>query len=245
MEAFLFWFTIVSMNDQKRQRPCKPDALHTFTLKKLDESIENRVQLIEREVKDGLNLIKKYTKTVTFFGSARTMEDEADYINARALAGRISAELGYTIVTGGNLGIMEAANRGAIEAGGTSLGLTINLPFEHNPNKYLTEQIDFHYFFTRKLCLSFSAETYIYFPGGFGTFDELFEILTLIQTKKIPQVPIILFGSAFWNPLQQFIRDYMITNEKINPEDLNLYVITDDMDLVIDTIRKTPVKIGA
>ncbi len=235
----------MGMDEQKRQRPSKPTPLQALTLKALDESIKNRVQVIETETINGLNLIKKYPKTVTFFGSARTMEDEMDYINARTLAGRISKELGHTIVTGGNLGIMEAANRGAIEVGGTSIGLTINLPFEHNPNKYVTERIDFHYFFIRKMCLSFSAETYIYFPGGFGTFDELFEIITLIQTKKIPRVPVILFGSAYWNPLQKFIREYVLANEKVSPEDLDLYTITDDMDFVIETIRKTPIKIGA
>ncbi len=233
------------MIEQKRQRPQKPLTLETLTLKKIDESIANRIEVIEKELKAGFDLIKSYPQTVTFFGSARTLEDEKDYINARTLAGRISKELGYTIVTGGNLGIMEAANRGAIEVGGTSIGLTINLPKESSANKFLTEQINFHYFFTRKVCLSFSAESYIYFPGGFGTFDELFEILTLIQTKKIPQVPIILFGSEYWNPLEAFIKEHMLTHEKIDAADLSLYTITDDMDTVIDIVRKTPIKIAA
>jgi uncharacterized protein (TIGR00730 family) len=215
-----------------------------LTLQEISEAVDKRVNLIASEFKDGFEFVKNYPRSVTFFGSARTKENDAYYEKARSLAVRIVAELHYSIMTGGGPGIMEAANRGAFEGGGNSLGLTIELPREQSTNPYLTDSEDFHYFFSRKVCLSFSAEAYIFFPGGFGTMDEFTEILTLIQTGKIPKAPIILFGSEFWNPLQNFFKEVLVQNKSIEEKDLSLYTITDNEDEVLQIIKKAPVRFG-
>jgi len=227
------------MND----KPKKPEnKVITFT--DIESALNSRVEKIEDEFRDGFNFIKKYNRTVTFFGSARTAESNSDYIQASSLASRISKELGYTIVTGGSIGIMEAANKGATEEGGKSIGLNIKLPHEQSVNKYLTDYIEFNYFFSRKVCLSFSAEAFIYFPGGFGTMDELFEILTLIQTGKVKKTPIILVGSYFWNNFDKFIKENLLGNEKISHGDTDLYAITDNEDEIIEIIKNAPIRIG-
>jgi uncharacterized protein (TIGR00730 family) len=180
---------------------------------------------------------------VTFFGSARTDENDSNYRKARSLANRIVKELNYAILTGGGPGIMEAGNRGAHEAGGKSAGLTIELPHEQLSNKYLTDEIRFHYFFSRKVCLSFAAEAYVFFPGGFGTLDEFSEILTLVQTGKIERVPIILVGRAYWKNLEHFFKESMIQNKMIEEDDLSLFTITDDEDEIIDIIKNAPIRL--
>ncbi len=215
-----------------------------ITLLEISEASRKRVALIAKEFTNGFEFVKNYPRSVTFFGSARTTENEAYYKKARDLAHKIVRELHYSVTTGGGPGIMEAANRGAFEASGNSLGLTIDLPHEQMDNKYLTDKESFHYFFSRKVCLSFSAEAYIYFPGGFGTLDEFLEVLTLIQTNKIPKAPIILVGSSFWNPVEQLFRDILISNKMIKEEDLSLYTITDNEDEIIEIIRKAPVRLG-
>lgn len=223
-------------------RPKKQKFIEPLTLKKIDAEITNRIDLISNEFSNGFNFIKTQEKSVTFFGSARTFENEKDYQNAKKLAEKITTELGYTIFTGGGPGIMEAANRGAFEKKGKSFGLTIKLPSEQVTNKFLTHHMDFYYFFSRKVCLSYSAEAYVYFPGGFGTFDELFEILTLVQTNKIEKVPVILINTEFWKPFDEFIKNNLLKTEKIDAEDLNLYTITDDLDQVVEIIRKSPIR---
>jgi len=215
-----------------------------ITLSEISESSKKRVALITKEFTDGFEFIKNYPRSVTFFGSARMKENEPYYKKARALAGRIVKELHYSVVTGGGPGIMEAANRGAFENSGNSLGLTIDLPHEQIDNKYMTDKEDFHYFFSRKVCLSFSAEAYVYFPGGFGTLDEFLEVLTLIQTNKIPKAPIILVGSQFWNPIEQLFRDILMVNKTIGEEDLSLYTITDNEDEIIKIIKEAPIRLG-
>jgi len=227
----------------KENKPQKPEN-RMLTFKEIEETLSDRIKTIEDEFRKGFDFVKKHSRTVTFFGSARTPESEGDYIQARSLANRISKELGYAVVTGGSVGIMEAANRGAHEVGGDSIGLNITLPHEQNTNPYLTESMEFEYFFSRKVCLSFSAEAYIYFPGGFGTMDELFEILTLIQTKKIEPRPLILVGSYFWNNFDKYIKDNLLDNEKISEEDINLYTITDNEDEIIDIIKNAPIRSG-
>ncbi len=203
---------------------------------------DSRLCLINHEFKTGFDLMKKYPKSITIFGSARLKEDNIHSQNATEVAKRLS-EKGYAIATGGGHGIMGAAHKGSHLAGGSSVGINIELPFEQTMNEYITDFVDFHHFFSRKVILSYSAEAYIYFAGGFGTLDELFEILTLKQTRKIPQVPIILFGSEFWNPLQGFIEKVLLKeNATISPEDLNLYIITDDINEVIDIVTSAPVR---
>lgn len=203
---------------------------------------ESRICIINHEFQKGFELMKKYPKSVTIFGSARLPEDDVDAQKATEVARRL-AELGYAITTGGGHGIMGAAHKGSSMADGDSLGINIQLPFEQTMNEYITDAVDFHHFFSRKVVLSYSAEAYIYFAGGFGTMDELFEILTLKQTKKIPDVPIILVGSEFWNPLEQYFKNTMLGyTQTISPEDLNLYTITDDIDQVINIVKAAPVR---
>lgn len=215
-----------------------------LTLLEISEASQKRVALISKEFADGFEFIKNYPRSVTFFGSSRTKDGEPYYEKARALAKRIVEELHYSVVTGGGPGIMKAANQGAYEAGGNSLGLTIALPHEQLANEYLTHQIGFHYFFSRKVCLSFSAEAYIFFPGGFGTLDEFTEILTLIQTNKIPKAPIILVGESHWRPLEEFFKNILVKEQMIDAEDTSLYTITDDENAILEIIKKAPVRFG-
>lgn len=215
-----------------------------ITLQEISEAANKRVALIAREFAGGFDLIKNYPRSVTFFGSARTQKGDHHYEKASALAGRIVKELHYSVITGGGPGIMEAANKGAFEAGGNSLGLTIELPREQETNNYLTDKEDFHYFFSRKVCLSFSAEAYIFFPGGFGTIDEFLEILTLVQTNKIPKAPMILVGESFWKPLEEFFRKVLLENKMISEKDLSLYIITDDENKILEVIKSAPIRIG-
>lgn len=228
------------MNDKK---PWKHHQMRTFTKAELDKEITERVDRIANEFKDGFEFLKKSPKSVTFFGSARTEPQHPEAKVAYDLARRIVEELNYAVVTGGGPGIMGAANCGAADWGGKSLGLTIKLPMEQRTNLCVTDNMDFDYFFSRKVCLSFAAEAYIYFPGGFGTLDELFEILTLVQTKKMEKVPIILFGKKYWKPLDKFIKKQMLKGGKIDAEDMNLYTITDDENLVLEIIKNAPIRL--
>ncbi len=207
--------------------------------------IEERVRRIGKEFGDGFVFVTSYPKSVSFFGSARFSPENPHSKKAEHLAGRIAKELNYAIVTGGSAGIMEAANKGAFEAGGQSLGLNIKLPKEQTQNAYTTASLDFSYFFARRTALSYAAEAYIFFPGGFGTLDEFFEIITLVQTHKIKRIPIFLVGSDFWNPLDEFIREHLLRiHQTIIRGDLDLYVVTDDEDTIIEGIRKAPISDG-
>ncbi|MFY8128585.1 MAG: TIGR00730 family Rossman fold protein [Chitinophagaceae bacterium] len=171
---------------------------------------------------------------ITVFGSARFKEDNEYYIQAREIGKRI-AKLGFTTFTGGGPGIMEAANRGAFENGGMSVGCNIKLPFEQKGNEYVHKSIDFEYFFTRKVVLVKYSKAFVIMPGGFGTLDELFETLTLIQTKTIKSFPVVLFGKSYFTPLLSYM--YKMVEEKtISPEDLNLVLLTDDYDEAMDHI---------
>lgn len=226
------------MNDTNNHEPL-PNEL---TSEEIHRIIKNKVHRIDREFTSGFEFIKNYEKSVTFFGSARFAENNAHYQKARSLAEKIS-RLGYTILTGGGGGIMEAANRGAFEAGGQSVGLNIRLPKGQGLNLYTTDSIQFDYFFARKVALSFAAEAYLFFPGGFGTCDELFEILTLIQTKKIRRVPIILVGYDYWCDLQTFIKKVMLERHKtIDATDIDLYIITNSDEEIIEIIKKVPIR---
>ncbi len=198
----------------------------------LNTETEERLQRIEKEFKAGFEMVNKYSYTVTVFGSARFLEDNPHYQKARE-TGRLLAQEGFTVITGGGGGIMEAANRGAFEAGGKSVGFNIELPFEQNLNAYTTESMAFKYFFARKVMLVYAASALICFPGGFGTLDELFEVVTLVQTGKMPHLPIILVGTDFWKPLDSFIRAQMLESlGTISHGDEELYTITDDLETV-------------
>lgn len=213
-----------------------------LTLGDLDDQLKTRTNNIAEEFRKGFEFIKIHNTSVTFFGSSRVEESDENYQKARNLAFKISKELGYAIITGGGPGIMEAANRGAFEAGGKSLGLTIRLPQEQSSNSYLTDKLDFYYFFSRKVCLSFAAEAYIYFPGGYGTLDELFEILTLVQTQKIESVPVILVGKKFWKSFDNLIYKKLEKNGKIRKGDRDLYTITDNDDEIIEIIKNAQIR---
>ncbi len=209
------------------------------------EDIDKRVHKIAKEFADGFVFVTNYPKSVSFFGSARFTPDNPNAQKAEHLAGRIAKELGYAVVTGGSAGIMAAANKGAFEAGGQSLGLNIKLPHEQLGNGYTTASLDFSFFFSRKTALSYAAEAYVFLPGGFGTLDELFEIITLVQTHKIRRVPIFLVGTKFWEPLGDFIKLYLYEiYHTINKNELDLYKITDDEDEIISIIREAPVSDG-
>ena len=227
------------INLQTKHLPIKP-----LTRQELHDSINDRLALITEEFKNGFDFLKKYPKSVTIFGGGHFKESDSYYASARSLGSKIVTELRYSIFTGGGPGIMEAANRGAFEVGGESLGLTIELAHHQVRNQYLTKCIGFHYFFSRKVCLSFSAEAYVFFPGGFGTLDEFFEIITLVQTKKIERAPVVLFGSDFWKPLESLFKDKMLDSGAIDENDLLLYKITDSESEVIKIIQNSPIRNG-
>ncbi|MDE1941134.1 MAG: TIGR00730 family Rossman fold protein, partial [Patescibacteria group bacterium] len=204
--------------------------------------INTHLERINHEFADGFEFLKKYPKSVTVFGSSVAAPDQEDYSAAEQLAGRVVTELGYAVLTGGGPGIMEAANKGAYQAGGVSLGLNVSIPRERITNAYVTHAIKFAYFFSRKVMLSFAAEAYIFFPGGYGTFDELFSLLCLIQTGKIPHVPVILYDSKFWKPLKSFLGEDMFKGYgTIEEKDLDIFEITDSIDRALEIIKKAPV----
>ncbi|MDO8430533.1 MAG: TIGR00730 family Rossman fold protein [Candidatus Taylorbacteria bacterium] len=213
-----------------------------LTVEKINVDIDKHIDDICKEFRDGFKFIEKYPKSVTIFGSSRLTDASSHYGDAKRLAERIVKDLDYTVITGGGPGIMAAANLGARDVGGRSIGLNINIPNEQHRNPYITESITFDYFFTRKTILNFAAEAYVFFPGGFGTLDELFGILTLIQTKKIPAVPIILFGKDFWNPFKDFLTETVLhQHHTIEDKDLDLFVITNSIDSVLKIVKGAPV----
>ena len=211
--------------EQHEPLVCKPQQIESW-----------RVFKIMSEFVEGFEVLKKYGLAATFFGTARPSFEPKFYAQATELAGRLS-KAGFAVFSGGNNGIMEAANKGAYEAGGASIGLNIKLSGTTGLNNYLTESVTFDHFFVRKVMLAFASEVYIFFPGGFGTLDEFTEILTLVQTKKIRKVPIVLYGKDFWNPLVAFFRDSLLTEHKaIDANDLNLFVVVDSVDEAVEYI---------
>lgn len=226
---------------KKADRPDEKEHFTPLTLEELRETTDKKIEVIQEEFRKGFKLIEDHPRSVTFFGSARVSEHHPAYKMARALGEKISKELKYSIFTGGGPGIMEAGNRGAFDAKGDSLGLQIVLPMEQKTNVFITESVNFHYFFSRKVCLSFSAEAYVFFPGGFGTFDELFEILTLVQTEKINKVPVILIGKSFWKHFDKLAKR-LLNKQLISPEDIDLYTITNDLDEAVRIIKESPVR---
>lgn len=209
----------------------------------MEKQVGQHVSSIANELLRGMRFIRTYPRSVTFFGSARFPESNEYYQKAQRL-GALLAQEGFAVVTGGGPGIMEAANRGAMEAKGSSIGFNISLPKEQVINPYVDGHVEFDHFFTRKVALAFSAEAYLFFPGGFGTMDEFFEIITLVQTHKIERVPIILVGKDFWQPLQHFMENLLCNRHNtIVQEDLSLYTITDDEDEIVSIVKNAPLRI--
>lgn len=212
-----------------------------ITIEKLDQHTRKRLALISKEFTKGYALIRKYKKSVSIFGSSTLSKNNPYCKKATRLAAKI-AQAGYAVITGGGPGIMEAANKGAFAAGGASIGLNIKLPHEQHLNKYLTDQMEFHYFFSRKVMLAFAAEAYLFFPGGYGTLDEFFEIATLVQTNRMVKVPMILVGKKFWQPLNSLINEGLLAAfHTIDPHDPKLYHIEDDEKKILKIIKRVPI----
>ncbi len=212
------------------------DNKNLLLRRRMIDAAEGRLETVVEEFEHVFDILSQHEKTVTIFGSARKQNDEVTH-GAYDLAARLSRE-GYAVVTGGGHGVMEAANRGAYEAGGESIGLNIQLPFEQTLNDYTTANFEFKHFFGRKVSMTLDASAFIYFPGGFGTFDELFEILALQQTHKIDRTPIVLVGSDFWRPWDAAIREVMLDKYNvISYEDTELYRIYDSYDDIIEYIN--------
>src|SRR5687767_6402673 len=218
-----------TQDEQLLESPGLAEFTHTDTW---------RVFRIMGEFVEGFDELATLTRGIAIFGSARTKREDEYYKAAQETAALLAGG-GFAVITGGGPGIMEAANRGAFEAGGLSIGCNIELPFEQSSNAYLTRGVTFHYFFVRKLMFVKYSLGFVIFPGGFGTLDELFEALTLIQTKKIRNFPVVLFGSQYWRGLLSWITSTMLNSKMINPEDLGLMHLTDSPRDAVDFILKT------
>jgi uncharacterized protein (TIGR00730 family) len=200
------------------------------------EDLERQVQMIADEFRQGFDVVDRIDRpAVTIFGSARIRPDDPVYAQAREAARRFAAK-GWAVVTGAGPGVMEAANRGAKEADGLSVGFNIHLPHEQRSNRYVDLSLTFRHFYVRKTMFVKAAEGFVVFPGGFGTADELFEALTLIQTRKIFHFPVVLVGSDYWEELLGWVRNELLADGMISPEDLDLLYVTDDLDDAVSQV---------
>ena len=205
-------------------------------LKKLSIADLERANAYAKDLGRGLQIVRSFSQGVTFFGSARLAQSNK-YCKMAYKLGGLLAENGHTVITGGGPGIMEAANHGAYELGGRSIGLNITLAHEQFPNPYLTDCITFEYFFARKVSLAMSAKVFVFFPGGFGTMDELSEILCLMQEAKMPKMPVFLIGKDYWKAFDKIIGKMMML-KLINVKDAGIFTITDDVQKVVDAANK-------
>jgi uncharacterized protein (TIGR00730 family) len=196
-----------------------------------------RVLRIQAEFVEGFGMLAELPRAVTVFGSARTPRDHPEYAVGREL-GAALAEAGFAVITGGGPGVMEAANRGCSDAGGFSVGLGIELPFEQGLNDWVDLGINFRYFFARKTMFVKYSQAFVCLPGGFGTLDELFEALTLVQTKKVTKFPVVLLGSEYWGGLYDWIAKTVLDSGKIGEKDLALLHLTDDVDDAVRVVRE-------
>lgn len=194
-----------------------------------------RIMRIQSEFVSGFDALSRLPKAITVFGSARLGEGTPEYDQGVAL-GRKIVEAGYAVVTGGGPGLMEAGNRGAHEAGGLSVGLGIELPMEQGLNRWVDLGLNFRYFFVRKTMFLKYSQAFITLPGGFGTMDELFEVLCMVQTEKVTNYPIVLIGSDFWNPLVDWLRNQLAGRGLISPQDMDLFLVTDSLDEAIEYV---------
>ena len=218
-----------TQDEQLLESPRPDEFTHTDTW---------RVFRIMGEFVEGFDELATLTRGVSIFGSARSKPDDPDYQAAMETAALLAAE-GFAVITGGGPGIMEAANRGAFEAGGLSIGCNIELPFEQRPNPYQTRSLKFKYFFVRKMMFVKYSLGFIIFPGGFGTFDELFEALTLIQTRKIRNFPVVLFGSQYWSGLLEWFKAVVLPGGKISDPDFSIFHVTDSPQEVIEIMNRS------
>ncbi len=196
-----------------------------------------RIRRMRHELEAGFAALADVHHGVTVFGSARTHPDDPEYHHAVEVARRLG-RAGYAVITGGGSGIMAAANQGAREVGALSIGLAIDLPFEEPENPYIDRPLRFHYFFTRKVMFVRYASAFVVFPGGFGTLDELFEALTLIQTRKIRGFPLVLVGSSYWTPLVGWLREQVLGEGKISAADIDLMAVVDEADEVVRIVTE-------
>jgi uncharacterized protein (TIGR00730 family) len=202
-----------------------------------------RVFRIMAEFVEAFDTMSHIGPAVTVFGSARTKTTDPYYKAAHDIAFDL-AKNGYAVVTGGGGGIMEAANKGAAKARGRSVGLNIDLPFEQKPNRYSNVKVDFHYFFSRKVCLAKYSMGYVYMPGGFGTLDECFEVLTLVQTQRMQEFPIVLFGKKYWSGLFKWVKRTLEPDGFISPGDCDLVTITDDPKKAVEVLLEYKRRVG-
>ncbi|MDQ3134808.1 MAG: TIGR00730 family Rossman fold protein [Acidobacteriota bacterium] len=216
----------VTQDEQLLESPRPHDFTHTDTW---------RVFRIMGEFVEGFDELATVTRGVSIFGSARTQPGHPFFESARETAALL-ARAGFSVITGGGPGIMEAANRGAIEAGGVSIGCNIELPFEQSPNRYQTRSLKFNYFFVRKTMFIKYSNAFIIFPGGFGTLDELFEALTLIQTRKIKNFPVILFGAEFWSGMIGWIKGVLLNEKMVSGPDVLLLQVTDSPARAVEIV---------
>ena len=216
------------MNEPSRPRTLDEEILEADSLQVASLlSDADRVERITNELWTGFNALAEVGRAAVIFGSARTPPDDPMYNTARDVARRLG-EAGWAVITGGGPGVMEAANRGAVDAGVESVGLNIELPFEQEMNPWVTRGIQFEYFFTRKLMFVRYARAWVVFPGGYGTLDELFELLTLVQTGKARNHPVVLVGREHWLGLLDWLRDDVLAHGRISPPDLELLRVCDD-----------------
>lgn len=201
-----------------------------------ERGAQGRLLGSDGEFQEAFTILNKYPKRVTFFGSARDTETGSQYRDAAYKIAYELAKRGYAILSGGGSGIMGASNRGAYDAGGHSIGFNIRLPHEQHLNPYTTDNLAFHYFFTRKVTMTFFSHAYVFFPGGFGTLDELTEIITMIQTHKMPPLRLVLFGHSYWDDFDAFIQKQLLGNGYISPGDTAIYTITDDVDEAVHLV---------
>src|SRR5919112_1522722 len=218
-----------TQDEQLLESPQPDEFTHTDTW---------RVFRIMGEFVEGFDELATLTRGVSIFGSARSKPEDPDYIAAQETAALLAAA-GFAVITGGGPGIMEAANRGAFEAGGLSIGCNIELPFEQSSNAYLTRSLKFKYFFVRKTMFVKYSTAFIIFPGGFGTLDELFEALTLIQTRKIRNFPIVLFGSSYWRGMLEWLREVVMHSGKISEIDMAMFHVTDSPAEVVQIVTQS------
>ncbi|MBR6166440.1 TIGR00730 family Rossman fold protein [Candidatus Saccharibacteria bacterium] len=211
--------------------------LDAIANEKLDADDVERSLRYAKDLEQGLAKVRTYAQGVSIFGSARFPEDNKWCKLAEQL-GIMLAQNGHAVITGGGPSIMQAANKGCYEAGGRSIGLNIELPHEQHINPYVTDSVEFRYFFARKVMLTFSSKVYVFFPGGFGTLDEFSEILILMQEGKMPKMPMFLIGKSFWKPLDKFFESRMQKNGTIKASDRKIYRITDDITEVVKAANK-------